>query len=124
MDETTILVRNRIIPGAEWIRYGSIKRYADILRKTIPVNFEIYVNSERREFLLNGVIADTPINEWTVIKFEKDSEFHEFMNKITQYEYNVEDFLKLWNLLLFEENPPYTIRKRELGDDCEIRVER
>ena len=120
----TVLVRNCLIPGAEWIRYESLTRYADRIGRVIPLNLEIYVNKDRQEFLVSGTLSHLPLNEWTVVRFEKKDEFEEAINRFLKCQSNMGEYLKYWSLLLFEENPPYAIRRTVLGEDYEIKAER
>ena len=119
-----IYVRNRLIPGAEWIEYKILTRYANRMQKLIPINLEIYVNEDRQELLLNGDIAGLAFNRWTVIRFDKEEEFKEFLKKVEQTAENLQEQLSLWGLLLSEEDPSYSVKKIILEEDYEIRTER
>ena len=125
-----ILIRNRLIPGAEWIRYESLARYADRIGKELPLNWkvplnlEVYVNKDRQEFLVRETVAHLSLIEWTIVRFEKKNEFEEFMNRLLECQGNMGEFSKLLSLLVSEENPPYAIRRTTPGEDYEIRAER
>jgi len=125
MEGEVIYIRNKLIPNAEQIEYRLLFRYADRVRKTIPINLEVYINEERKEFIFSGIIMDYAFNEWTLIRFLDEKEFTEFVNSLYSTKEDINKYFVLANLSIdieeaLEERFPYRIRIISLTDDYEI----